>query len=386
MLVELQPYPSTTKPSNLTRRYFPNLNGIRSLAAFMVMFHHIEQAKEAMGIPNIYHLNIIKHTGRLGVGLFFVLSGFLITYLLLQEKRNYGILSTQKFYFRRFFRIWPIYFLIIALSYLVFPYFDIFSYPGTNEKLFTNYGARLFLLTILLPNYAFVLFDLPYWFAQTWSIGVEEQFYYLWPWVIKYPKFVIPIFVFFICLTFGLLYVSLKAYGANPVEELRALTTFIGQFRIQIMAVGGFFAYLVINQKQNILIILYRRDVQITVYFVMITLFISGIHFPGFMEVYSIFFGFFILNLSSNPASIFTINSRFMSYSGKISYGLYLYHVVVLIIVLNLLKSFTQSLSGLAYNLILYIFVFLFSIILSSLLFEFLEKPLLRYKDKHYGR
>ncbi|MBU1820427.1 MAG: acyltransferase, partial [Bacteroidetes bacterium] len=91
------------------KRYFPNLNAIRSIAAFMVLFHHIEQAKNALGIANIYHLSIVKHAGRLGVGLFFVLSGFLITFLLLQEKTNHGSISTRKFYMRRVFRIWPIY-------------------------------------------------------------------------------------------------------------------------------------------------------------------------------------------------------------------------------------------------------------------------------------
>ena len=53
-----------------SKRYFPNLNGIRSVAALMVLFHHIEQAKAALGIPNIYDISLIKHIGRLGVGLF----------------------------------------------------------------------------------------------------------------------------------------------------------------------------------------------------------------------------------------------------------------------------------------------------------------------------
>jgi peptidoglycan/LPS O-acetylase OafA/YrhL len=158
------------------KRYFPNLNGIRCIAALLVVFHHLEQAKHALNIPNVYHVPIIQHAGRLGVGLFFVLSGFLITYLLLEERGRFGNVDAKKFYLRRVFRIWPIYFLIVGLSFFIFPHIPLMDYPGVEEKLTIHLPERLTLLLLVLPNYAFVLYDLPYWCAQTWSIGVEEQF------------------------------------------------------------------------------------------------------------------------------------------------------------------------------------------------------------------
>lgn len=64
--------------------YFPNLNGLRFVAAFMVIIHHVEQFKNLFGLENIFHKSpFISIVGKLGVILFFVLSGFLITYLLL---------------------------------------------------------------------------------------------------------------------------------------------------------------------------------------------------------------------------------------------------------------------------------------------------------------
>ncbi|WP_353722966.1 acyltransferase family protein [Dyadobacter sp. 676] len=78
------------------KRYFPNLNGIRAIAASLVVFHHLEQAKHALGITNVYDMPIIQHAGRLGVGLFFVLSGFLITYLLLEERGRFGNVDAKK--------------------------------------------------------------------------------------------------------------------------------------------------------------------------------------------------------------------------------------------------------------------------------------------------
>ncbi|MBU1819937.1 MAG: acyltransferase, partial [Bacteroidetes bacterium] len=275
---------------------------------------------------------------------------------------------------------------IIGLSYFVFPYVDLLAYPGANANVFADYGKRLFFLSLVLPNYAFVLYDLPYWCAQAWSIGVEEQFYYLWPWLIRYPKRSLPIFLLFLALTSGLLYLGLQTKDANPVQQIQIIGTFIGQFRIQIMAVGGFFAYLVFSENSKVLDVLFRREIQIGVYLFTVALFLSGIHFPAFMEAYSLLFGYFILNLSSNPRSIINFEGKFLNYSGKVSYGLYLYHVVALVLVLNILRIYTPALTGAYYNIILYVSVVVLSVLISAGLYEFLEKPLLRYKDERFGR
>ncbi len=120
---------------------------------------------------------------------------------------------------------------------------------------------------LVLPNYAFVLYDLPYWCAQTWSIGVEEQFYYLWPWIIKYPKKSGRIVFLFLVVTAVLL---IRRYLSSWIKQMKrkctAITTFLGQFRIQTMALGGLCAYLVYNQKTRILDFVFRKDVQIVVY------------------------------------------------------------------------------------------------------------------------
>ncbi|RMG83594.1 MAG: hypothetical protein D6707_00790 [Bacteroidetes bacterium] len=68
----------------MTKVYFPNLNGLRFIAAGMVIIHHIEQLKSIFGIENYWGVPFIRLVGKLGVVLFFVLSGFLITFLLLK--------------------------------------------------------------------------------------------------------------------------------------------------------------------------------------------------------------------------------------------------------------------------------------------------------------
>lgn len=368
------------------KRYFPNLNGIRCIAALLVVFHHLEQAKHAFGIPSIYHYPIIQHAGRLGVGLFFVLSGFLITYLLLDERGRFGNVDAKKFYLRRVFRIWPIYFLIIGLSLFAFPHWDLLYFPGANEKLAVHATERLVLLALVLPNFAFVLYDLPYWCAQTWSIGVEEQFYYLWPWLIKYPKRKFFIILIFLIATVALLLLGL--HFLNPSEDTKneIIGTFLGQFRIQTMALGGLCAYLVYYEKTKILNFLFRKDVQLIVYGALLILFFSGIHFFGFLELYAVFFGFFVLNASCNKDSIINLENPVMSYLGKISYGLYIYHVFVIVIMINILSKYAAGLSDSSYQIVLYVLSFPASVLVSSVSYHFLEKPLLAYKDRRFGR
>jgi len=368
------------------KRYFPNLNGIRCIAALLVVFHHLEQAKHAFGIANFYDVTIIKHAGRLGVGLFFVLSGFLITYLLLEEKGRFGDVDAKKFYLRRVFRIWPIYFLIIGLSFFVFPHIDLLYFPDANEKLAHDVAPRLALLFLVLPNYAFVLYDLPYWCAQTWSIGVEEQFYYLWPWIIKYPKKSGRILFLFLFVTAALLLGGAYLLDKTDEEKISAITTFLGQFRIQTMALGGLCAYLVYTQKTQILDFVFRKDVQIVVYSLLAILFFSGIHFTGFLELYALFFSFFVLNVSCNKNTIINLENKVMSYLGKISYGLYIYHVFVIVFIINALRTFSPQINGTTYQIVLYILTFVLSVAVTALSYNYFEKPLLAFKDRHFGR
>lgn len=113
--------------------YFPNLDGIRFIAAFMVIVHHIEQLRCYFGLQNNWDSEIIKSLGMLGVILFLVLSGFLISYLLFKEQDATCDIGIKKFYLRRILRIWPLYFFVIGLALFVLPYITFLIYPGACE-------------------------------------------------------------------------------------------------------------------------------------------------------------------------------------------------------------------------------------------------------------
>lgn len=371
--------------------YFPNLNGVRFIAAFSVLIHHTEQIKYLMGLDNIYGNYFIKNLGKLGVGLFFVLSGFLITFLLLSEKDRRGDISTKDFYIRRILRIWPLYFIIVILGFFVFPAIPIFNEPLRNQYYFDeDFFKRLPFFLLFLPNLGFVFYRSPYLCAQTWSVGVEEQFYAIWPWIIKSKN---PVRTFFKLLSIFLIVLGLLWIYVFKISELSefskqkiqdGLALFFSQFRILTMVIGGIGAYLIFNKKDKILSILFRKDVQIVVYSTLFLMLGTGFHVPGLnMEFYGIFFCFFILNVSRNNQSIFYLEQKIIHYLGKISYGIYIYHPAVIVLCVNTIHLvFGKNIDNLYFNLLLYPAAILLTIMVCEFSFRFVETPLLKLKDK----
>ena len=371
--------------------YFPNLNGVRFIAAFSVLIHHTEQIKYLMGLENIYSNYFIKNLGKLGVGLFFVLSGFLITYLLLSEKERRGDISTKAFYIRRILRIWPLYFIIVILGFFVFPVIPIFNEPLRNQYYFdADFFKRLPFFLLFLPNLGFVFFRAPYLCSQTWSVGIEEQFYAIWPWIIKSKNpvktFLKLLSVFFFILALAWLYIF-KISDLSEITKLKiqeGAVLFFSQFRILTMVIGGMGAYLIFANKEKFLTVLFRKDVQIIVYSILILMLATGFHVPGFnMEFYGIFFCFFILNVSQNPESIIYLEQKIIHYLGKISYGIYIYHPAVIVACVNSIHYFLgKNISTTTFNLLLYPSAFLSTIIVCELSFRYIETPLLKFKDR----
>ena len=148
--------------------FFKGLNELRGVAALAVVFHHIELYKHrehGKSLFDGYGYAFIEGLGKNSVYLFFVLSGFLITYLLLTELKLKGNIDAFKFYLRRVLRIWPLYYLITILSFFVFPFivthFKLAEgsyYYTLASSLHEDFGWRLVLFMLFLPNLALILF------------------------------------------------------------------------------------------------------------------------------------------------------------------------------------------------------------------------------------
>jgi peptidoglycan/LPS O-acetylase OafA/YrhL len=150
----------------LSERRLPVLDGLRAVAALTVLAGH------AQVIPQ--PLNREWVGGSMGVTGFFVLSGFLITWLLLRELNRTGSISLRDFYIRRTLRIWPAYYVFVLVMCLI-------QHPGLSDSLSFPHAAQL----------ATIVFGQDYYTAtgvrhapgvgHLWSVSVEEQFYLLWP-------------------------------------------------------------------------------------------------------------------------------------------------------------------------------------------------------------
>ncbi len=163
--------------------FFPSLDGLRTIACLQVfLFHAFSPLVKAAGLSNA-HLLAFLHLfldGHGGVSLFFVLSGFLITYLMQQEIAEKGTVHIGNFYLRRLLRIWPLYYLILAVFLGLFPLAR--SHLGSAG----SYTLRPAYYLAFLGNFDAI--HLIHTHGQgfdpvgiTWSVGIEEHFFLLWP-------------------------------------------------------------------------------------------------------------------------------------------------------------------------------------------------------------
>lgn len=170
--------PPPTEPGE--RIYFPELDGLRFIAFLMVFLFHgglpVGMVATAIGRTAA---RAFRENGGYGVQLFFILSGYLITTLLLREEARFGRVALRAFWIRRILRIWPLYYLLIFIGFVVL--------PGLDGQLGTT-GQKALVQTHLLPflgflgNWSMALVRAaPDWLSVLWSVCVEEQFYLVVP-------------------------------------------------------------------------------------------------------------------------------------------------------------------------------------------------------------
>jgi peptidoglycan/LPS O-acetylase OafA/YrhL len=297
------------KESHSIKAYIPQLDSIRTIAVLLVIIHH--------WLPKSFFLNYIPN-GALGVNLFFVLSGFLITGILLKSKRHVESQQLKKatvfknFYIRRTLRIFPIYYLFLFVFLLL------------NGTALREHGAYFFTYTsnyLFYSNQQFLSDHL----AHLWSLAVEEQFYILWPWLIIFiSRRLLP----YLIALFIIIGISSNYIFTEKDWWVEILTPAC----FEAFAVGGFLSYLSI----------YRPDIikQIQPKFAWIfaaalLLFISDVFGYSFLprrtyhSILAAAIIFYCVHKNNNKAANYVLNNKWMISIGKISYGIYLYHLCI---------------------------------------------------------
>ncbi|HWJ30505.1 MAG TPA: acyltransferase, partial [Flavisolibacter sp.] len=230
--------------------YFPGLNGLRAIAALIVIFFHINSMMVFYGTNSILYLKNRDEMSRHAVVLFFVLSGFLITYLLIKEKQKFGTIDIKKFYLRRILRIWPLFYAAILLGLLIVP-FNKFGHT-TDYNLQTIIRYALF-----IPNFALMAGYILPSVAPLWSVGVEEQFYAVWPVLLSKIKNILAFLVIFLT---G--YVFIKVVLLITGHVYSSFSSSFIYFSYDTMAIGGIAAWLYVH-NHRLLRVLYHPLLQV---------------------------------------------------------------------------------------------------------------------------
>jgi peptidoglycan/LPS O-acetylase OafA/YrhL len=360
--------------------YRPELDALRFAAFLFVFLHHalfiLDPSKYTGLKASVARLEwSIRENMAFGVCLFFFLSAYLITTLLLKERAGTGTIHMRSFYLRRILRIWPLYFTFILVS-LVIGYF---------AHIYTPKG-QIFALIFLMGNWYTARYD---WqgataFAVLWSISIEEQFYLFWPWLAKLfrRQALLILCAMFAAISFGAVY-WLKAHGVGWYYGI-----WTNSFtQLQFFAYGGLLALVLQNR-------VFHTSKWLRVALVLGGLtcwFLSRARPVVTASPLAVAFGYFLVAAGCVCffLSVFGIEARYVPrwtiYLGKISYGLYIFHGLPLHVAWRLggyLKNFPSAVH-IAGIFVLEFFALLATIGIAAISYQYLEKPWLRLKSKY---
>jgi peptidoglycan/LPS O-acetylase OafA/YrhL len=315
-------------------------------------------------------------TGVSAVIFFFVLSGYLITGILLHDKENSDnkLLVVKNFIIRRTLRIFPIYFLLLFIVILLgFPFQD-------DEKIYqATFTSNIFVFRINdWPDY-----------IHTWSLAVEEQFYLAWPWLILFLPGKHHKYLFASCIIIAIL--SFWYFGGSNDLLFGSPRTAITTTNLAAFGVGGFYASLIRTDRGNSIIngsIWYLALISLVLiyYWKICPYFNWPLVFP-YLRIFAVS----LVSIAIIHRTILMKNGYFYSLFidnglvtklGKISYGSYLYHVPVLYFFKHHLMIRVQQYG---FTVDPYLWCPIFCIVvfgIANISYELIEKPILNYKER----
>ncbi|MFV0476824.1 MAG: acyltransferase family protein [Parahaliea sp.] len=321
-------------------RHDPKLDGLRAIAAVVVVAFH-------SWVPGF-------GSGFLGVDVFFVLSGYLITKLLIEERLNMGKISYNNFFVRRFWRLYPAFLLLLFIYAVVGPVL----YP---EYELAKHYKDILISGFYLSDYAVAYNALPSVLNHTWSLAVEVHFYLLWPFILnlilRMPRknLFFVLFIMWVLATLWRLYAFfLLKHGWTEIYHgfgthcsgliFGALIATLKPIKKPFFSNIGFLILLIAA-------VLFKWKEAETVFFAF-----------TFSEVGS------ALLILSPPA---WLGNKVLVFTGKISYGLYLWHYPIV----RVMRNFEASWEG------TFFVSLVFGAFLAITSYYMLEKPLLKYRE-----
>lgn len=361
-------------------KYFKELNSLRFIGFLGIFFGHVFFSNDIEIVNSKIYSTLYSYgkiLGFISIDSFFVLSSFLITWKGLEELKVTKKFQFKNFLIRRSLRIWPLYFLVILLGFLI--EFIKSYYTQDISSLPSFWSFILFILNfdIIKNGYEFLFF-----MVFMWSISVEEQFYIFWALVLKWFQnhlLKISLLIILISLIFRIYFIddslnlnfhTISALGNFGVGALAAIAAFNNSFLIT--KIRDF------SKIQIVIIYL----LSLTIFIAIPSLQNHNLFIVIQRVLFSFVFAFIILEQTYCQQSIFKLSRiKYFNFFGKISYGLYCYHGIMITIVLKFSDYFSKSLFTTIF--IFPTLIFCGTLLFSHLSYKFFESKILKLKTKY---
>lgn len=349
--------------SSVSRK--PQLDALRAVAVMAVMVEHF--SSDGFFTARVLNLGLF---GLLGVLLFFVLSGYLITGILLSLRESSLRRALERFYIRRTLRIFPIYYLTLLVLMII-------GLPSVTQYILWHGMYLSNVLFVLKPQVAAPI-------AHLWTLSVEEQFYLIWPWLMLAVPYKHVHRVILCAITIGICW---KAVVINTLGDHLAAALPVFSC-LDSLAVGAWLAFVeqdetLRSRRQHILrtwlfagsaIVLMQTVLLITDGgrgLVVLTSYIGA----------SLFFAWLVGRAAQGFKGWVgaVLEWRLMLYMGKISYGIYLYHYFMPRVLTYLLKNFGFDQPG---SLFAGMLAFALTVLTATLSWYLLERPISHLKER----
>ena len=369
---------------NSKKAYFNSLDGLRTIACLLVIIAHSFSVYRSLNITSADYLSEIIRTildlGGEGVSIFFVLSGFLITYLLLKEYKKNMKINFFHFYMRRTLRIWPLFYVVVIYALFIYPL--IASIIGINHE---QNGSVLMNL-IFLNNFDLLqlIENGQVGFNQqlqiTWSVAIEEQFYLIWPLLFL---FIVRTKRYF--LVFSILFISIISFKFNSNNNVNYFHSIAAAGDLLI---GCLSAFLITKSKDLLLFFRsQKKNIRIIVYTIGIILIINKSFLQEYIPVLYVlkcFYAYVILDQAFNMTDKIKLEKfKTITRLGKYTYGMYLLHPIPLLFSKHILDYVDLSYEqNLIVSIGLCITTLSVTIIMSYLSYHYFESYFLKMKRK----
>lgn len=364
------------KQGEIKKRYFDTFDAMRFFAFFCVFLGHLPSL-------NIPFLDLFQYSSGLGVKFFFTLSGFLITYLILDEKERTGKLNLKNFFIRRILKIWPLYYLMVLFAYLTPFILNFLNLPSSGEGYEPNWLASV----CFLENYKTILeHQLPNVspLGVMWSLCVEEHFYIIWGIIFCFLHIrQVPILIIACIIIAQVSRFVFVLQGWSTIDILTNLDTF---------AYGAIPAYLLVVKRRAFedkitgIQPVYRTAVIVLT--VVAVVFYHCLNTSPFVNEL-IFSGIFCILFASVITITLPEQTRFkigrtniFSKLGKYTYGLYLYHTVVITLCIQLFSRLHQDLGSFLSSVLFFLSALVLVIFVSIVSYHVFEVKFLQLKKK----